>query len=62
VLGGKVLSTVFSMRRGIVPAGSFVCISFVPPIVAGSKYELQFDLACGAGFDYALRQLFSSLS
>jgi hypothetical protein len=31
VLGGKVFSTVFSFRQGIAPAGSFVCVSFVPP-------------------------------
>jgi hypothetical protein len=31
VLGGKVFSTVFSIRQGITPAGSFVCVSFVPP-------------------------------
>jgi hypothetical protein len=31
VLGGQVFSTVFSIRRGIAPAGSFVRESFVAP-------------------------------
>jgi hypothetical protein len=38
VLGGQVFSTVFSIRRGIAPAGSFVCESLLPPGLAGSKY------------------------
>jgi hypothetical protein len=35
VLGGQVFSTVFSIRRGIAPAGSFVRESFVAPGASG---------------------------
>jgi hypothetical protein len=38
VLGGQVFSTVFSIRRGVAPAGSFGCESLLPPGLAGSKY------------------------
>ncbi len=40
VLGGKVFSTIFSIRQGIAPAGSFVCESLLQSglPVAGSQY------------------------
>jgi hypothetical protein len=38
VLDGQVCSTVFSIRQGIAPAGSFVCESLLHPGLAGSKY------------------------
>jgi hypothetical protein len=38
VLDGQVCSTVFSIRQGIAPAGSFVCESLLHPGLEGSKY------------------------
>ena len=45
VLGGQVCSTVFSIRQGIAPAGSFECesllhpgLALLHPGLAGSKY------------------------
>jgi predicted glycosyl hydrolase (DUF1957 family) len=41
VLGWQVFSTVFSIRRGIAPAGSFVCESLLPPGLANT-YKSQY--------------------